>query len=146
VEDAIKKGVLTWEKFRVRVQTEDLARAKQKNPSGEPYAQAFRVAAIEVMVGSVLESFKAKYKKIMNGSYHSELLRSSDAAELRSICKGMLKDVVFPSELILRVEMRGKTVIRGLRDMFWNGAAVCDEKCNTGTEFDRKIYQLVSPN
>src|SRR6202022_4673218 len=133
VEDAIKKGVLTWEKFRVRVQTEDLARAKQKNPSGEPYAQAFRVAAIEVMVGSVLESFKAKYKKIMNGSYHSELLRSSDAAELRSICKGMLKDVVFPLELILR-------------DMFWNGAAVCDEKCNTGTEFDRKIYQLVSPN
>ena len=74
------------------------------------------------------------------------MLRSSGAAELRNICKGTLKEIVFPSELILRVEMRGKTVIHDLLDMFWRGAEVCDEKSNKGTEFDLKIYKLVSQN
>jgi len=159
VEDAIKKGVIKWAEFEAQLrtskdsqvvkvlkETKKLAKGRQKNPTDETYAQAFRVAAIQVMVGAVLESFRGKYEDIMHGKYHNELLKTSVAGELRGICKTVLKQRVFPSDLILRVEMRGKIVIHDLLDMFWDGAAVCDEKTNKGTEFDGKIYKLVSSN
>jgi dGTPase len=159
VEDSIRKRLIAWSDMHQALQeisskvaeealsrSERLARLREAEPTDETYAQAFRVSVIRVFVEAVLNEFKQHYGQIMRGKYDGELLSNSCAADVREACTAVLKKHVFCSDVVLRIEMRGRTVIHDLMDLFWEGAAVCDENHVKPREFSGKAYCLISKN
>jgi dGTPase len=155
VEDSIKihrlrrsqvEGVLLSCKDKLTRQVAQLADKLATDESEDTYGQAFRVSAIQHMVQAVLTEFASRYESIMRGKYHGSLLEDSGAGSLNHVCMDLLKTHVFGSDYVLRMEIKGKTTIHGLMDMFWEGASSCDEDRLRHKEFCGKAYQLISPN
>jgi dGTPase len=164
LEDAVKKGLLRSEDLLKElndrcggssVLNEVIARTgKQlekapKTLETSEYSQAFRVNAISEMVRAVVEVFGSRYDEIMNGAYHDELIYDKDCrgGSFVTACKNLLRDRVFCSDEVLRLEVRGRQVIHDLMRLFWEGAQsyLKDRKTHTKT-YGGKLYLLISGN
>ena len=171
VEDGVKKGVISWDDLREKLE-EEFSEAskgvsesgsgmlelcfskadgylKKGDPSilekGKPHddamAQAFRIFAIIESAKAINRAFEEKYKDIMTGDYHGELYKDSKACALIKACKKVGQKYIYCSKETLKLELMGRRVIQDLMDVFWEGAS---EGSKDGSEFARKIYDLTS--
>lgn len=161
LEDGVKKKIFQWDQVepllkesRLGEQVVNAAReriADAPPPSsvlGETLAQIFRTIAITEMASIALAAFKYHYDEIMQGEYHGELIADSnfDAAPLADIIKNkILKPLLYTSPVILKLEIRGRTVIHDLMTTFWEAAS--QNEVPSGTKkYHSKIYLLISEN
>jgi dGTPase len=164
IEDGLKKHLLTWEQVHVYLDNRcsgffrGIVANADKQMSGpthdrhlrqSEYPQAFRVNAISAMVRAVVGTFESKYDLIMKGQYHKELLGDPDcaAAPFVKACKDLLRETVFRDQEVLRLEVRGRSVIHRLMDLFWEGVSWYLEKGELSTRtYGGKLYLLISDN
>jgi len=166
IEDGLKKRLLTWPqvleyltprcassnvfKDVIAGADEQMSRVPQKSPLwASEYPQAFRVNAISAMVRAIVNVFDLRYEEIMQGTYHEELVRDDDCAAKSFIqaCKDLLRETVFRSYDVLRLEVRGRKVIHDLMDFFWEGvAAYLKDRKNQTRTYGGKLYLLISEN
>jgi len=166
IEDGLKKHLLAWpmvfEYLKKRCASlplfEEILKGSDKQMKDVPqetplwaseYPQAFRVNAISAMVRSVVDVFGLRYDQIMMGDYHDELVRDvqCSAAVFIKACKDLLRETVFRSQEVLRLEVRGRKVIHDLMDLFWEGASTYlkDRKIQSRS-YGGKLYLLISEN
>lgn len=165
LEDGVKKGVIDWEGLKKILKgysegdTEMLERCFEKaedlidkkdnrvelkgKSRDEAMAQAFQVYAIGESVHAVIETFKEKYKEIMDGNYHNELFEDSKACSLIKACKKAGIDYVYCAKQNLILEVMARRVIQDLMEIFWEGAI---KKQGERTRFEKEIYELISKN
>jgi dGTPase len=166
IEDALKKRLLTWPRVLKYLQDrcssspvfkEVLDGANRQmihvNEESElwpsEYPQAFRVNAISAMVRAVVNVFDLRYEEIMLGDYHNELVRDEDCAASSFVeaCKDLLRETVFRSQGVLRLEVRGRKVIHELMDLFWEGVSdYLKERKRQTRSYGGKLYLLISEN
>lgn len=167
VEDAIKKGVVTWDHFSREVRqlyegtgnnllhqclnrAEETAnrstiRDRHFRDADEARTQVFRTLVISHVVESVSRCFIDNREAIMSGGYDRELVAECDASALVKACKRYARDHVFPTEPILRLEVRGRRVIQDLLTLFWD-AIESEDKLARPKSFELKVYRLLSVN
>jgi dGTPase len=92
-----------------------------------------------------LDVFKDRYEEIMNGTYHGELLKDSEASGLISACKKLGRDFVYVSNETLKLEVQARHIIHELMDLFWTAAREYTPDAKL-TDFAPKIYKLTSAN
>jgi dGTPase len=164
VEDAVKKGVLSWRQVResltstpaasvtsaLAFQERILKAGRSRTPSDlddDTWASAFRTAAIKVMVDAALKVFQKRYDAIMKGEYEGALVPDSQAAELAKRLRKIGTTWVYPTRSTLTLELMGHQVIGDLMDVFWEGAAVLPRKGLPKTsDFSGKAAALFSRN
>ncbi len=171
IEDGVKKGVISWDVLKGKLEEEFAKASKGDSKSdsgmlelcfskaddylekadtsilekGKPHdnamAQAFRVFVIIESAKAIEKAFKEKYKDIMNGDYPNELYKDSEAGELIEACKEVGQKYIYCSKDNLKLELMGQRVIHDLMDIFWKGASSKDKKGFAG-----KIFDLTSRN
>ncbi len=173
IEDGIKKGVISWDDLKDKLEDEFmkalrkypksdknmlkncfsgayniLAKAESTIPEkGEDhdnnFAETFRVLVIIESAKAINKTFKDKYQDIMKGNYHNELYKDSEAGALIEACKKVGQKYIYCSKETLKLELMGRRVIHDLMDIFWEGAL---KGSNAEKGFARKIYDLTSKN
>lgn len=159
VEDAFKKRVLPSEAF-VTALEEALLHAEQrwvvdkfkknlvdaKVSREERLSSAiqwFRINAIGIMFQAVVEQFMGDYDAILDGSLEAELMERSRASQLHGLLKRMGRDHIYCAPEILKLEVFGDRVIRGLLERFVPACLSENRKLNS---LDGKLYALMSPS
>jgi dGTPase len=161
IEDAVKKGVLTWHSLKnelggtddqVLRGTERILKAGEdripKNLADDIWASAFRTAAIGVVVTAVIRQFQMRYDEIMAGQYKGQLVKDCDAASLVRKLKELGNTRVYCTPSNLKLELMGRHVICDLMTVFWEGA----QKLQPGggppdtRTFPGKVIALLSEN
>ena len=169
IEDAVKKGVITWDEVYEELKAvvdSSIFDPVMKNVNdyisagtilksgttgsdwslrGEVYSQVFRTFAIICLVRSTLDAFKENYDAIIAGDYHHELIEDCTAVSLVKTCQRIAKTKVYSHPEILRREVAGQRVIHDLMDMFWEGARAFPSELDTRT-YNGKLNLLMSPN
>ena len=166
LEDGLRRGPLVWQDVEAMLRDESQNAPIVKNalqrtyehidPAGlkgrerlDALAQAFRIHAISLMVIAVRQTFKERYKDIMNGEYHKELLMDDDceAKPMIEASKEILRNHLYRHTDVLRLEVRGRAVIRDLLDLFWEAVSSFETgKTPTPRTYGGKVYLLLSPN
>lgn len=164
IEDAVKKGVLQWEFLEEQLKAtgnaailqalENMRRILEADKGGIPsdlqgdvYASAFRTAAIGIMVTSVVETFERRYPDIMSGTYPRELLEDGTSASLVSLLKEIGTKHVYVTQPNLKLELMGRSVIKGLLSIFWEGAErVPIDAPPKPSDFPGRVGALLSEN
>ena len=167
LEDGIKRKVLNWTDLRNHLEKlcsgsrvfDEAMKLADRQISGhgfsgvaeaEAMAQAFRIAAISELAIASKEIFKKRYDSIMEGSYDGELVvdAESEARPLILACKEYARKNLYTSQEILKLEVRGRHVIRDLMDLFWEAVEKMSPSSipiSTKT-YEGKIYHLISDN
>ena len=164
IEDAVKKGVLSWKQIREHLQAVDseavrevLQQKRRILTAGQQSvhlsqddatrAAAFRTAAVSSMAEAAFQVFIGQYERIMQGIYPGSLLEDSDAATLAKCLRRIGQEHVYPTLPTLTLELMGRRVIGGLMDVFWEGAEAmpCTGPPDT-SKFAGKAAALFSPN
>jgi dGTPase len=166
LEDGVRRGTLTWGdvqeillkesgkadivKEAVRAAHDHIkpARLRGKDLS-DALAQAFRIAAISLMVIAARRTFRRRYGAIMEGRYHCELLMdpTCEARPLIEGSKSILRSSLYRHSDILRLEVRGRQVIHDLLDLFWEAVSEYENgKPPTPKTYGGKLYLLLSSN
>ncbi len=173
IEDGVKKGVISWDDLKEKLEEEFVKASKEDSKSdsgmlelcfskadaylkkadpsilkkGKPHdnamAQAFRVFVIIESAKAIKEAFKENYRDIMNGNYHGELYKNSEASALIEACKEVGIKCIYCSKETLKLELMGRWVIHDLMDIFWKGAS---KGHNDKKGFAGKILDLTSRN
>jgi dGTPase len=161
LEDGLHKNLITWQDVQSSgvAQTEIYVEVIKRlgndltayRGSFREYIQAFRVTAISLMVRSVVRIFKERYDDIMMGDYHGELAHDNACSSATFIteCQRLLRETVFRAPEVLRLEVRGRTVIHSLMSTFWEGIEerIAKNEPLKGTKsYAGKIYHLISSN
>ncbi len=163
LEDAVRKKVLTWRAVqdglekdcepaiykecmeRTKRIAHDYTTGLDTSVPDDQIVQAFRIAAIGMMVPSVLDHFKRRYEDIMKGNYTSELITECGMGSLRKAAKNIAKRSVYNDPEILALELMGRNVIHDLLTFFWESASVAGKVEPSGA-FSKRIYSLFSDN
>lgn len=112
--------------------------------------QRFRVYAISELVKAVTKAFVDREQDFLNNTVEESLLKISKGETLRKLLKDFSKRHAYTHRSVLKVELQGYNVIRGLMDLFW--AAIVDrkdvDKPNSPRKhpFTRFVYERVSEN
>jgi dGTPase len=163
VEDAVKKGVLSWNDIHEKLESksdsvqraiklqENILKAGRpevpRNLDNDVRVAAFRTAAISVMAGAVIDTFKKHYQPIMHGKHEGDLLDESDAKDLAACLRKIGRTRVYPTRSTLTLELMGRHVIHDLMDIFWEGARALPIGGDPKTsKFDGKAAALISRN
>lgn len=159
VEDAFKKRVLSsdlflaaledghlpaeqqWlvDKFKRRLVDQTVPREERLTSA----IQWFRIDSIGIMFQAVVEQFSADYEAILEGTLESELMERSSAKILHGLLKKVGKEHIYGAPEILKLEVFGDRVIRGLLERFVPASLVEKPKLNT---LEGKLYALMSPS
>lgn len=106
--------------------------------------QKFRIKTQTLMINAILNTFKEKYDLIMNGELEDELIKVSDASDIREAYK-KLTGRIFNNKSILIKELAGKEAIEGLLDFFVTAAESPDFK-SEGNNYQSRLYNIISSN
>ncbi len=112
--------------------------------------QRFRVEAIGEMVRAVISAFDSKRDELARGTITVPLLEISSANVLRDVLAEFAKKHAYTHRSVLKIELDGYNVIRGLMDFFW--ASIVDRetplKLNSKRQqpFTRFVYGRISEN
>ncbi len=145
IEDAVKKGVLSWRDLREELDGESLGIPRGSmskvwdrkdlilgpgGPEGDGalpgdiHASALRTAMIGVLVEAATEGFRSHYERIMQGSYGADLFSGGWAESLIEGLKKMGRQRIYCTPATLKLELAGRRIIQDLMDLFWEGASV----------------------
>ena len=84
------------------------------------------------------------YDLVMNGEFENEIIKKSDAADIREAYK-KLTGKIFKSKSILKKELAGKEAIEGLLDIFVKATESPNFKSD-GNTYESRIYNIISSN
>jgi len=170
-EDAVKKGLASFSDLlaflrhhsggdlivdRVAQESQEkheLYRAEfQLSPAelNDISMQRFRVYAIGELVKAATRAFINNEEKFLTGLIQDSLLKISRGEKLRKALKDFSYKHAYTHRSVLKVELEGYNVIRGLMDLFW--AAIVDrkEQENASSDrlhpFSRFVYGRISEN
>lgn len=163
VEDAIKKGVISWrdvrdilhdtrDKYGRKLYNDCVVKAEKRISAAdipirgrswdEAVSQYFRTLVIVHAQAAVREVFFRNYEGIMSGSYDKEILYDSALGPLYKVLKQEIGGKrIYTAKGTLRLETLGRNVIYFLLDTFWG----CEHSQDTKT-FPQKLYHLLSQN
>lgn len=167
LEDGVRKNIINSDNFLAkldsyvkekRIRNNDLLievyneckDIKEKDKSGieNCIIERFRIEAHSRMIRSAVEAFidKDNYKEIMEGRFNSELLERSKAKNIRGFFSSFARKDVFSNKDVLKLELMGEEVIKGLLDKFF--VIVDAKKKDLGKTKNKegKIYHLISDN
>ncbi|MDB3561052.1 deoxyguanosinetriphosphate triphosphohydrolase [Clostridioides difficile] len=171
VEDAVKKGILPWDKEYKKIKKalkenekeeeskilyekmfKSLDEQIERNNKNEipesnlANIQNFKVLAQGMMFNQVVNMFKENYEDIMLGKYGIEnLLKKSKVSELIKEVKRLAKEYCFVNKEVLTLELVGDRVINGLLDTFVDSLVGNVGEINH-KEKEGKLYYLISDN
>jgi len=163
LEDAVRKEIISWDLLRSEVLQDDSSQVALfdkcdkylvTNASSltgksldEARTQLFRTFAMYEHVTAAANEFHRSLEGILGGQYKYELLSSGDSAGLLASCKRVAKEYVYRSPAVLRLELKGRSIIEQLLTLFWQGVS---EAPSTDEQWQRtfpgKIYGLLSDN
>lgn len=169
IEDAVKKGVITWEEVErvicneadggipeelanvvMDVKAHTLKAGRDHVPDDLPadiHASAFRTAAIGVSVGAVADAFQDKYADIMGGTYEGDLTSDCRSTPLIELLKKIGRERVYCTHPTIKLELMGRRVIHDLMDLFWEGAEALPTDGPPKTkDFPGRLGALLSEN
>jgi len=164
VEDAVKKGVLSWSdveaalteamgtsvKAALDTQQRILKAGRPTVPldlEDDIRATAFRTGAIGVMINAAFQVFQENYGSIMEGRYRGALLHDSEAKDLEKCLRTLGTTRIYATRSTLTLELMGREVINDLMDLFWEGAeSIPTYGMPKPTTFAGKAAALFSPN
>lgn len=112
--------------------------------------QMFRVNAISELVSAAIDAFLEHQEKLVIGSLESSLLGISRGETLRKQLKEFSKRHAYRHPSVLKVELDGYNVIKGLLDIFW--AAIVDREdpsdpaSTRNHPFSKYVYGCISEN
>lgn len=112
--------------------------------------QRFRVYAIGELVKAATRAFIDNEEKFLLGQIQDPLLEISLGENLRKSLKEFSKKHAYSHRSVLKIELEGYNVIRGLMDLFW--AAIVDRKdkndpaSERSHPFSRFVYGRISEN
>ncbi|HWA28910.1 MAG TPA: dNTP triphosphohydrolase [Lacunisphaera sp.] len=161
IEDALKKGIISWEQLRAfpeaaplksyikqaeaRVKKSGAARELTPKEKNDARAVHLRTILITQMVKSVVRSFGKEYEKIMRGTIKKPLEKLCDMGAVFAACKTVGKKRIYYAKDVLKLEVMGRQVITDLMNVFWVGA---HDRTFDGNAFlyPNKVWELMSPN
>ncbi len=171
IEDAVKKGCLTYDMLYKELQDEKYYKM-YKNQSDlneykdiikdlqnkhnyavtkgilNPELNAVQNWLIHVQ-GKLLSgakfAFTRNYREIMNGNFQQELLSSSKSAPLVKALGDIACKYAFCSTPILKLEIAAETILNSLLDKFVNAAVNYGEN-DKMSALDKKLMSIVSDN
>ena len=156
IEDGVKLGLINFSKIKsvfkdnlienVDLLAElDLLYKKFETFENEKLflsVQNFRVITQGRMIGAIIKSFEKNYDSIMDGSYSSELIDLSEAADIRRSYKE-LQAIVFDNKKIMQTELAGWEVLYGLLSIFIP-ACISSNFKSKGNNKEARLYKLIS--
>lgn len=108
--------------------------------------QRFRVFAIGTMVKEAIRTFVANEAAFTEGQISTSLLEKGSAEPFRKALKAFGLKHGYTHRSVLKVELEGDRVIRGLMDLFWASIADVDANGKQRHPFTRFVYGRVSEN
>lgn len=106
--------------------------------------QSLRIKVQSQMIIACTKEFCRNFREIVDGAYHGELLKNSEANILRDIFKKLGKEVIH-SEMVTSKEREGKEAIEYLLDGYLSALLLLDE--NTPEDFpEYELYASISTN
>lgn len=114
--------------------------------------ELFRIEAHSKMIEATVEAFieDENYNKIMEGTFNSELLEKSKAKNIRKFFSDFAHKDVFSNKDVLKLELMGEEVIKGLLNKFFIivdvDVDVDTEKLKETKSKAGKMYNLISDN
>lgn len=174
LEDAVRKGVLSWpaltDALRHEAAADDLDAAAideaidrvqtlMESRGSDPLAvaagtlddrlmaTALRTRAHGMAIGSAVDAFRTNYLAIMRGTFTGDLV-SAEAGPGGSVvqaCKRVGRTRVYGAGSNPVLELMGRRVIHDLMDIFWEGAREADGSNKTRT-YPQKINAIISRN
>lgn len=165
IEDALKKGCLTYEQLVMELKTYKVPEQNDKYRTvegwlEERYAKAAArgigrpdVYAVQNWVVSVqgqaisgaTNIFTNNYKKIMEGTQTMALLKESDVGLLMEALGDIAYRYAFVSKPILKLEIAAETIFNFLLDKFVD-AVICYDTDQTLSAVQEKLVSLISDN
>lgn len=112
--------------------------------------QRFRVYAVGELVKSATRAFVDNETSLLSGKSKKTLLELSTGEGLRKVLKDFSFKHAYTHRSVLKVELEGYNVIRGLMDIFW--AAIVDREDSSKPSskrlhpFSRFVYDRISEN
>ncbi|MCC3647426.1 dNTP triphosphohydrolase [Cytobacillus oceanisediminis] len=105
--------------------------------------QRFRIKAQGYMIKSVVKKFLEVHDDILTGSFDKDILKASDARNVRLAFEDLAYQIFKDKEILVR-EITGGAVIDGLLERFV-GAVLSEDRLKPNTK-DGKLYLLISGN
>jgi dGTPase len=169
IEDAVKKGVLTWDEVERLIRDEsgrgvpseivdDLLERKDRilkagrdnvpdNLPGDIHAAALRTAAVAISLEAAATTFECRYRQIMDGLYESDLASDCRTTPLIDLFKRIGQQRIYCTHATIKLELMGRCVIQDLMDLFWEGAQVLPtDRAPRTKDFPGRIGALLSEN
>jgi dGTPase len=112
--------------------------------------QRFRVFAIGALVNSATQTFVRQEEFFLSEPPEKSLIAYSDGEVLRATLKDFAFRHAYKHPSVLRVELQGYNVIRGLMNMFWAAIVNREDPSNLSSArkcpFTRFVYGKISEN
>lgn len=112
--------------------------------------QRFRVYAIGELVKAATRAFIDKENDFLLGMVHKPLLEISHGENLRKALKKFSYTHAYTHRSVLKVELQGYNVIRGLMDLFWAAIVDREKQDDPASDrlhpFSRFVYGRISEN
>lgn len=169
LEDALKKGLFTldqfmayydknaacienvnYKKYAGDLLTDLKKRIDVGNRSRETDLVAFQKWMELVrkwLMYIVAYRFSRSYPEIMNGTYEQDMFYETNHQETIKILKGAMKEFVYDTREILKLELAAKKIIEGLLDDFVNAVLYYDQDGeHQPSKADKKLINVISEN
>jgi dGTPase len=152
IEDGYKLGIITLEKIKKAFQenncTGDLNGLKKYESNMDLYIQTLRIKAQSKMLVKCTKAFNQKFIQITEGAFDDDLIKSSEAMNLRKAFED-LSIYNFSNIKVLKREILGQEVMSYLLKTFYNALfskeIFSEGKLNRKSK-EYKIYSLISEN
>ncbi len=146
IDKVVSNSNIKHDEYRKSESGENLSPAELNDIS----MQRFRVYAISELITIARKAFVTNIDIFINGMSDKGLLEISEGENLRKHLKEFAKKNAYKNKEVLKVELGGYNVIRGLMDIFW--AAIVDRKklkevnSRRNNPFTEFVYGRISEN
>lgn len=153
IEDGVKKGLITLDDLKEAMGDTYYNHASRlvsfpipkdlKAEEAEILVQRLRIWCQGEMIKVLLENFKDNFDALTSGQFQGELLKFGRMSEWVENLKNLAKDRLFKAQSVLRLEVAGTSVIKGLLEIFIR--AITNSKADEMKSTDNKILALIPP-
>ena len=156
IEDGIKLGIVNIDdvkkifeqyldknKSEVLNYLDNLIKQRDDEIIDESIAiQKFRIFTQRIMIANIIDCFKEHYESIMDGSLEDEIIKISQAKDIRLAYKN-LQYRIFDDSKILKKEIAGWEAIYGLLKIFVSSSET-ENFSSKGNNYESRLYKLIS--
>lgn len=150
IEDALEKGVVTFEQFKdflttanndpKKIEFHDLNEIITDKQHSIKNSNLLFSTIRTKMINAAKFSFTKNYEKIMFGKFNSDLFYGTYSEELHKVLSNFAKEKIFTDKNILKLEISGHTILTFLLDKFIS-AVISPEPLS---KLDKKLWGLIA--